>query len=104
MVGGKTLVIIQVRTALIITSDKACTTLVGGGLIFHFGGSLVRFLQTRWLTRSRDGEDKSGFHPEGIILGGEAPGNGCGFIYFSIQLSKILGGGGGSFPPAPPSG
>ena len=61
MVGGKTLVIIQVRTALIITSDKACTTLVGGGLIFHFGGSLVRFLQTRWLTRSRDGEDKWSF-------------------------------------------
>ena len=36
----------------------------------------------------------SGFHPEGIILGrgGGAPGNGCGFICFSIQLSQILGG------------
>ena len=37
----------------------------------------------------------AGFHPEGIILGGEAPGNGCGFIYFSVQLPQILGGGGG---------
>ena len=45
--------------------------------------------------------ETSGFHPEGIILGGEAPGNGCGFIYFSIQLSQILG---GKLPPRPPSG
>ena len=45
-----------------------------------------------------------GFHPEGIILGGggEAPGNGCGFIYFSIQMSQIWGGGGGGEPPPPP--
>ena len=43
----------------------------------------------------------AGFHPEGIILGGggEAPGNGCGFIYFSIQLSQILG---GKLTPCPP--
>ena len=39
-----------------------------------------------------------GFHPEGIIFG-EAPGNGCGFICFSIQLSKF---GGGKAPPPPP--
>ena len=35
---------------------------------------------------------------------GEAPGNGCGFICFSIQLSQILGGGGGgklSLCPSP---
>ena len=45
----------------------------------------------------------SGFHPEGIILGGgEAPGNGRGFIYFPIQMSQILGGRGGKLPPAPP--
>ena len=31
--------------------------------------------------------------------GGEAPGNGCGFIYFSIQLSQIFG---GKLPPHPP--
>ena len=30
---------------------------------------------------------------------GEALGNGCGFIYFSIQLSQIFG---GKFPPPPP--
>ena len=42
----------------------------------------------------------AGFHPEGMIFGGEAPGNGCGFIYFSIQLSQILGG--GELPPRPP--
>ena len=44
----------------------------------------------------------------GNHFGGEAPGSGCGFMYFSIQLSQILGGGGGggggSFPPCPPSG
>ena len=53
----------------------------------------------------------SGFHPDGIILGGGggggggggAPGNGCGFIYFSIQLSQIFGGGGGGeASPLPP--
>ena len=48
----------------------------------------------------------AGFHPEGIIFGGGGggggtPGNGCGFIYFSIQLSQILGGGGGEVPPTP---
>ena len=46
-----------------------------------------------------------GFHPEGNFGGGgEAPGSGCGFIYFSIQLSQILGGGGGggTLPPPPP--
>ena len=35
----------------------------------------------------------------GNHFGGEAPGNGCGFIYFSIQLSQILGGGEASPPP-----
>ena len=46
-----------------------------------------------------------GFHPEGIILGGGGGGggsarNGCGFIYLSIQLSQIWGGGGqGKLPP-----
>ena len=47
---------------------------------------------------------KPEFHPEGIILGGggEAPGSGCGFIYFAIQLSQIWGGGGGKLPPPPP--
>ena len=34
--------------------------------------------------------------------GGGAPGNGHGFIYFSIQLSQILGGGGGKLPPHTP--
>ena len=51
-----------------------------------------------------------GSHPYNIIyvdrvssrgnhFGGEAPGNGRGFIYFSIQLSQILG---GKLPPRPP--
>ena len=35
----------------------------------------------------------------GNHFGVEAPGNGCGFIYFSIQLPQILRGGGGSPPP-----
>ena len=38
----------------------------------------------------------------GNHFGGEAPGNGCSFIYFSIQLSQILGGGGGKLAPPPP--
>ena len=34
--------------------------------------------------------------------GGRAPGSGCGFIYFSIQLSQIWGAGGGEASPPPP--
>ena len=33
---------------------------------------------------------------------GEAPGSGCGFIYFSIRLSQVWGGGGSFSPPPPP--
>ena len=53
---------------------------------------------TRW---HRYVNHKQGFiQRESFWGGGEAPGNGCGFIYFSIQLSQILEG--EASPPPPP--
>ena len=79
-------------------NEKHLYTLNGGEVI----NALIFSPNRYWLCAATGQSIKiwvTGFHPEGIILGGggEAPGNGCGFIYFPIQLSQIWEGG-GSFP------